>query len=468
MNSHAFIDIHNAKRVGGTPKSARGVAVLLKSAAATPCGGPWACHPHWHSIRFLNIYSYRVAALALAFAAISFAGFAVAQDAATDFAVEREAMVASEVEAAGVTNERVLASMRATPRHEFMPTNVRQYAYVDAALPIGDQQTISPPFIVAYMTQALDPQPTDRVLEIGTGSGYQAAILSPLAAEVYTIEIVNRLGKRAEQTLRRLDYKNVHVRVGDGFKGWPEHAPFNKIIVTCSPESIPQPLVDQLAEGGQMIIPVGERYQQTLYRVTKRNGELTREPLEATLFVPMTGAAEDAREVKPDPLNPKIANGDFEKLIGETTQPAGWHYLRQAAVVDAKADDARPTRWLSFENTQAGRSSQALQGFAVDGRKVARLMLAVEVRGADLAADPSAGGGAAIFVTFFDDRRAAIGDAGLGPWTGTFEWTPESKEIAVPLATREAIVAIGLHGGTGRLDLDNLSLSPAGAAKTAP
>jgi protein-L-isoaspartate(D-aspartate) O-methyltransferase len=413
---------------------------------------------------------HRAAAVILAFAAISLAGLAVAQDTATDFAAEREAMVASEVEAAGVTNERVLASMRATPRHEFMPTNVRQHAYVDAALPIGDQQTISPPFIVAYMTQALNPQPTDRVLEIGTGSGYQAAILSPLAAEVYTIEIVNRLGKRAEQTLRRLDYKNVHVRVGDGFKGWPEHAPFNKIIVTCSPESIPQPLVDQLAEGGSMIIPVGERYQQTLYRVTKRNGELVREPLEATLFVPMTGAAEDAREVKPDPLKPTVFNGDFEKLIGETTQPAGWHYLRQAAVIEptSETDAAHATRWLSFANSQAGRSSQALQGFAVDGRKISRLKLAADVRGADLVADPNTSGGAAIFVTFFDDRRAAIGDAGLGPWTGSFEWRMESKEIAVPLAAREAIVAIGLHGGTGRLDLDNVSLSPAASEKTGP
>jgi protein-L-isoaspartate(D-aspartate) O-methyltransferase len=118
------------------------------------------------------------------------------------------------------------------------------------SLPIGERQTISSPFIVAYMTECLDPQPTDRVLEIGTGSGYQAAVLSPLVKEVYTIEIVESLGKQAAQTLERLDYRNVHVKVGDGYLGWPEHAPFDKIIVTCSPESIPQPLVDQLREGG--------------------------------------------------------------------------------------------------------------------------------------------------------------------------------------------------------------------------
>ena len=126
----------------------------------------------------------------------------------------------------------------------------RSQAYFDAALPIGDRQTISPPYVVAYMTEQLDPQPTDRVLEIGTGSGYQAAVLSPLVKDVYTIEIVDRLAKRAEQTLKRLKYDNIHVRSGDGYAGWPEAAPFDKIIVTCSPEAIPQPLIDQLAEDG--------------------------------------------------------------------------------------------------------------------------------------------------------------------------------------------------------------------------
>jgi protein-L-isoaspartate(D-aspartate) O-methyltransferase len=374
------------------------------------------------------------------------------------YAAQRDAMVAKEIEAAGVANERVLAAMRATPRHEFMPEGVRQYAYVDAALPIGDRQTISPPFIVAYMTQALDPQPTDRVLEIGAGSGYQAAVLSPLAAEVYTIEIVPRLGRRAEQTLKRLNYSNVHVRVGDGFQGWPEHAPFDKIIVTCSPESIPQPLIDQLKDGGQMIIPVGERYQQTLYRVTKRGDKLEREPLEATLFVPMTGAAEESRQVQPDPLHPAVLNGGFEELVGQTTQPAGWHYLRQAQV-KALGDAEGSGRYLEFANSQPGRSSQCLQGFALDGRKVSRLKLAARVRGAQLAADPATNGAAAVILTFFDDRRAAIDYSTLGPWSGDFAWRDESADIAVPLAAREAILAIGLHGGTGRLDVDDLTMS---------
>src|SRR4029079_842802 len=205
-------------------------------------------------------------------------------------------MVDREIAAAGVKNDRVLRAVRETPRHEFVPQNQRQYAYYDMALPIGDAQTISPPFIVAYMTQELDPQPTDRVLEIGTGSGYQAAILSPIVKDVYTIEIVERLGKTAERTLKRLGYKNVSARVGDGYKGWSEAAPFDKIIVTCSPEKVPQPLVDQLKEGGLMIVPVGERYQQTLYLMRKKDGELKSETLRATLFVPMTGAAEDQRK----------------------------------------------------------------------------------------------------------------------------------------------------------------------------
>ncbi|HMO85769.1 MAG TPA: protein-L-isoaspartate(D-aspartate) O-methyltransferase [Lacipirellulaceae bacterium] len=374
----------------------------------------------------------------------------------------RQQMVASEIEAAGVTNPRVLAAMKSTPRHEFVPAGFRQYAYVDAALPIGDQQTISPPFIVAFMTQALDPHPGDRVLEIGTGSGYQAAVLSPLVREVYTIEIVERLGRRAEQTLTRLGYRNVHVRVGDGYLGWPEQAPFDRIIVTCSPEDIPQPLVDQLRDGGQMIIPVGERYQQTLYRVTKRGNELVREPLEATLFVPMTGAAEAARQVRPDPLRPRLVNGDFAERTPGGERPLGWHYLRQAQLQPGGSEADADGVYLSFKNDQPGRSSQALQGFAVDGRKVSRIALSARVRGRRLAADPHSGGSPAAIISFFDERRAAIDHGQLGPWSGDFPWREETVELAVPLGAREAILAVGLHGGTGGLDVDYLELtSPA-------
>jgi protein-L-isoaspartate(D-aspartate) O-methyltransferase len=382
----------------------------------------------------------------------------LAQPSDAEYATLREAMVAKEIEAAGVTNPRVLAAMRATPRHEFVVERFRKFAYLDAALPIGDRQTISPPFIVAYMTQQIDPQPTDRVLEIGAGSGYQAAVLSPLVREVYTIEIVERLGNRAERTLRRLGYKNVTVRVGDGFKGWPEKAPFDKIIVTCSPESIPQPLIDQLRDGGQMIIPVGERYRQNLYRVTRRAGQLVREPLEATLFVPMTGQAESERRVQPDPERPSIFNGGFEQVVGETTRPVGWHYLRMG-VVHSDPNAPEGDRFLAFANNQPGRGCQALQGLALDGRKVSRVELSCKVRGANLMADDATQASAAAILTFYDERRATVDAATLGPWTGDFDWRQESAGIRVPLAAREAILSVGLHGGVGKFDVDDIVLN---------
>ncbi len=269
----------------------------------------------------------------------------------------RARMVDEEIVAAGVKNPRVIAAMRATPRHEFVPANLRANAYYDMALPIGEGQTISPPFIVAYMTESIDPQPKDKVLEIGTGSGYQAAVLSGLVQEVYTIEIVKSLGERADKTLKRLKYENVHAKVGDGYLGWPEHAPFDKIIVTCSPEKVPQPLIDQLKEGGRMVVPVGERYQQTLYLFKKTDGKMLREMLLPVIFVPMTGKAEEIRKVKPDPKHPTIVNGDFEQVHGNPPQVTGWHYQRQMEVVTA--DDAPSgKRYVRFHNAEAGRGAR--------------------------------------------------------------------------------------------------------------
>ncbi len=186
------------------------------------------------------------------------------------FASVRRKMVDLAVVGAGVTDRRVIQSLLDTPRHEFVERKLRSQAYFDMALPIGHQQTISSPFIVAFMTEVLETKPTDKVLEIGTGSGFQAAVLSPLVRDVYSIEIIPELGRKAERTLKRLKYDNVSTKIGDGFKGWPEHAPFDKIIVTCSPEKPPLPLIQQLREGGMMVIPVGQRYQQTLYVFRKR------------------------------------------------------------------------------------------------------------------------------------------------------------------------------------------------------
>jgi len=205
-----------------------------------------------------------------------------------DFARLRKTMVQSQIMARGVEDPDVIKAMLKVPRHLFVPEARRAYSYEDYPLPIGEGQTISQPYIVAYMTEALDLRPRDKVLEIGTGSGYQAAILGELVKEVYTIEIVAKLGKRARQTLSRLGYKNIHVKIGDGYKGWPDKAPFDAVIVTCAPEKVPPALIKQLKEGGRMIIPVGKTGGvQKLVRAVLKGGRLKTEDVMYVRFVPM-------------------------------------------------------------------------------------------------------------------------------------------------------------------------------------
>ena len=196
-------------------------------------------------------------------------------------------MVQQQLVARGINQERVLMAMSKVPREEFVPEDVRSASYHDGPLPIGYDQTISQPYIVALMTEKLRLTPKDRVLEVGTGSGYQAAVLAELVEEVYSIEIIEPLAKRAKATLQRLGSKNVHVKVGDGYQGWAEHAPFDAIIVTCAPDHVPKPLVAQLKEGGRMVIPVGGCGAQELYLLEKRNGELRQSAVLPVQFVPM-------------------------------------------------------------------------------------------------------------------------------------------------------------------------------------
>jgi len=201
-------------------------------------------------------------------------------------------MVRTQMANRDITSKRVLAAMEKVPRHRFVPEELVEQACEDHPLPIGFEQTISQPYIVASMTQALDPQPTDRVLEIGTGSGYQAAVLAELAGEVYTIEIVKPLGLQAEKTLAELGYGNVSVRIGDGYAGWPEKAPFDKIMLTAAPAEVPRPLFEQLKEGGLLIAPVGV-YSQDLVLYRKTKSGIVEHELYPVRFVPMTGKAQE-------------------------------------------------------------------------------------------------------------------------------------------------------------------------------
>ena len=217
---------------------------------------------------------------------------APADDTDSTYAGQRDRMVERQLEAREIADSAVLRAMRQVPRHHFVPERYRESSYSDNPLPIGAGQTISQPYIVAKMTELADVSSDDRVLEIGTGSGYQAAVLAELTDTVFTIEIIESLGKRADSTLHELGYKNVFVRIGDGYAGWPEKAPFDVILLTAAPPEIPQPLLDQLADGGRMVAPVGTDWQELL--LIERNGEqITRRTIIPVRFVPMTGKAQE-------------------------------------------------------------------------------------------------------------------------------------------------------------------------------
>jgi len=205
----------------------------------------------------------------------------------TDWKIWTKKMVREQIIRRGISNNQVIDVMQNTPRHRFVPDGVADYAYQDNALPIGKGQTISQPYIVAFMTETLDVDSTYKVLEIGTGSGYQAAVLSPLVKHVYTIEIVKMLAQRADSTLQALSYNNVTVRWGDGYKGWPEEAPFDRIIGTAAPPEIPKALIDQLKPGGKMVLPVGTNWQEIVVLTKSKSGKIQKKNVLPVRFVPM-------------------------------------------------------------------------------------------------------------------------------------------------------------------------------------
>lgn len=208
-----------------------------------------------------------------------------------EFTRLRRVMVSEQIKKRGIEDGKVLKAMLKVARHKFVPRAYRKYAYGDFPLPIGGGQTISQPYIVALMTEALALKPDDKVLEIGTGSGYQAAILAEIAKDVYTIELLEFLASKAEKLLNNLGYSNIKVKTGDGFLGWPEYAPFQAIIVTCAAPQIPQPILAQLAEGGRLVIPVGNDFQE-LQLIVKKEGKIITKDIIPVRFVPMKGYIE--------------------------------------------------------------------------------------------------------------------------------------------------------------------------------
>ena len=208
-----------------------------------------------------------------------------------DYQSERKKMVEDQIVSRGIKDERVVNAMLEVPRHEFVPEDWKDYSYSDGPIPIGMGQTISQPYIVAIMTELMGVKEGDKVLEIGTGSGYQAAVLAAMGCNVYTIEILGELTGRARNVIEKLGYNNVHFKVGDGYEGWEEHSPYDAITATASPAEIPHPLVDQLKQGGRMVLPVGKDHQE-LKLITKTEDGMETKDIIPVAFVPMTGRAE--------------------------------------------------------------------------------------------------------------------------------------------------------------------------------
>jgi len=371
------------------------------------------------------------------------------------YAKSRLKMVETNLAREGIKNESLLRAMGSVPRHLFCAPKWRESAYFDQSLPIGHGQTMESPFFVAYMTEKLDPRPDDRVLEIGTGSGYQAAVLSGLVKEVYTIEIIEALGKKAAGLLKEQGYRNIYPRIGDGYRGWPEHSPFDKIIVTCSPEDVPQPLIDQLRDGGKLIIPLGEGFDQELCIVEKKGGELVKNKLLLfpISFAPMRGISDANRSV-PDPSQSTIRNGGFEDEVNGC--PKRWHFRRQLTYETGEAPEGRS--FVTFTNRESGRAAMASQGFPLDGTEVASLQVDVQAKGQNLKFGRTPLERPSLQVQFYGADRKPLEIAIVGPWEETFDWTRVSKLIPVPAETQGAILRVGLNGGTGSLSIDDVKM----------
>lgn len=397
---------------------------------------------------------------------------------AAKFFVENELVLQD-----GLENDLVLSAMMRIPREKFLPQNKKSGAYRDVAIPIGCSRMDYSPYITAYCISQLDPAPDDKVLEIGTGCGYASAVLSLLVREVHTVEFHATLSKKANQSLKKIGIKNVYGKIGDGFQGCPEQAPFDKIIVWGAVEDIPESLIDQLKEGGRMVVSVGEKYQQTLYLCRKKNGELKKETLPPTFFTSMPGEAESRRILLADPKNPSILGGDFEHYYGETRLPYGWYHVKNARILQGP-DAPNGTNYMRFEVEpeytivhdphemedsygeppeqfvpSAEKTAQIVQSFAIDGKTVSRVKFGVFLRAENIQPlDPQNPPKGTIVLAFYGEDREVLQCVQLASVYGSFNWKPFSTEIPVPRKTLEADLYIGLFQNAGRLDIDAVSL----------
>ena len=374
----------------------------------------------------------------------------------SQYVTERNALIDRVLIPGGIKDPRAIEAIRNTPRHTFVPDALKDQAYIDRALPIGEAQTISSPFIVARMTEALAPKQSDKVLEIGTGSGYQASVLSPLVKDVFTIEIVEPIAIDTEKFLKALGYVNIHTKVGDGFLGWPEMAPFDKIIVTCSPEKVPEPLVEQLAEGGLMVIPVGKRYQQLLYIYKKVDGKLQSTTIEPTLFVPMTGQAEENR-VEKESKSGKLINGDFEERAKDGNYIPGWYYDFNAELV-RDPDSPSGSQVIEFTSNKGDLPSMLIQGFRLDGRQTPIIRMKAAVMTENVVPGEGPNEKPMVLLRMLDENREPVGEYWLGFYTGTNKWRVDQQTVRVPPNSREALVQIGLFGATGKIRFDGITI----------
>jgi protein-L-isoaspartate(D-aspartate) O-methyltransferase len=250
----------------------------------------------------------------------------------------------------------------------------------------------------------------------------------------------------------------VQVRTGDGYLGWKEAAPFDGIIVACSPERVPPPLIDQLREGGRIVIPLGAGYEQMIYVLTKTNGMMLRESVASTVFVPMSGRAEREREKPRSPTAPTLNNPSFESVLGGSLRPTGWYHQRQIRAMPA-GGVPDGGRFALFENRSPGRTAETSQAIGLDGRRCRGLVISGWVKGDGIARGPGERERASIVLAFYNARREMIGAVATGDWEGTFGWRGFEETVEVPTAAREAVLRIGLCGATGSLSVDGLGMA---------